>query len=392
MVAQGFSRGDPFSGQLKHFMAESVVDAVSQGKQVDAIRSFIVNNGTHLVERVPAYGLVQKSQTTRDLENVVRTLFRDPKKATFKEKKDAAGKMLDMEITVGKKKYSLMKMFKNADFNFLELEQEDFDRYQRMLITSAVYKPVVTTAAGFARREEAYLVPRYPGQEYADYVQRIRSIRLQEKEAINVYTGSGYDVISNLLRKDLDGMYKTAANPSVESARLPDLRPAVEIAKEVLQHTAIAVHGLNSLPGYIPPPTALTDDPMTQFVFRGETGKCPDWVIQQRIKAATHQDVMIEGGFLSTADKKPAEVFFAPSSKGGILFEASMGRDVRAFSAFPNEREVLMPPTQILWKGWTKIARLPGPPGFLTEDVVLFMAVPIRSPREIPVKLEELCY
>lgn len=232
----------------------------------------------------------------------------------------------DITIIMGGQEYDLKKIIQNANFNHLSFSDQEKQYYIDSLAqyAGALYHPpfrdgvTVTTASDIDIIDNIFLAndPNLKDQ-----------LTQAERMAINIYTTGFYDNANSLLRS---GQIRLDAGQ--------DLHQAVW---ETLCHSAMAISGLNQRSTHAPP-----------ISFRGEKN-LPQAVLDARLKAAEKKQTTMESSFVSTAKERPAAPFIPKFDSGNsdiaIVFKDVLGIDVQALSAFPTEREFLMPPTQIQW-------------------------------------------
>lgn len=162
-----------------------------------------------------------------------------------------------------------------------------------------------------------------------------------EKLAINIYTTQYCSVINRVLRGDIEGIVRLEAGAT---------KPAEKVLRDALLNAAMAVAALNKLPDYDPPKADGK-----QFLFRAENKYIPKEVLQDRIdKVNGGGKVGIECGFISTSAEKPSQKYFNDNTGSCLLLYNCKGKYIKALSAYPDENEVLLPPTQLQWRYHTE--------------------------------------
>lgn len=175
-----------------------------------------------------------------------------------------------------------------------------------------------------------------------------------QKAAINIYTTDYYKQMNALLR----------------NTHHPDLDPSNpefnQNMKEVVLHVAMASAGLNGISDtYIP------------TSFRYDQSLPPD-LLQKQIDSANSIEtplILDSPAFTSTAGEAPAAQF-AFGSKVQSVYCGLTGKDVRLFSRYPEEREFIINPSQMI-----AIAHRITPPSTSTgEPKNTFLFMPVNSP------------
>lgn len=270
-----------------------------------------------------------KNIETELMEKLIKNLLKnfDSVKFIKKDKRYLA-------ISEGKL-YQFSNLLEKTNFNLISLSKKDLDSYQKLLDKGKLY-------------EEPQLGMRKPTAKdfiKADPKNLCKNLSFAEKEAINIYTGSAYQVMNSLMRGDIE----EAINSNYLPQFLTKKEQANQTIKETLLHIAVAVSGLNKLPDFVPPPGP--DGQPQKYLYRGESS-LPQSVIDKRKWAVLQGgDITFEMGFISTSFSKPVSGFFSEHSTSGILIKNLKGKKITPLSQFGNsEREVLLPPTQMQWK------------------------------------------
>lgn len=297
------------SGQMTAF------EAFQSGCE-QAIASYIkMGNEGHITQKLVELPF-KKSQETLDAEILIKGILQNFDAVTIVKNH---GKYL---VYFNGKKYDLQKIIQNVNFNQINLTSNDLKAYENLLSNKLSNTPFLNDSSH---------APLYQSLTYG------------EKAAINVYTGSGYMNMNDLLRGDIQAVANNAsAQPPLTQKAASSLA-----LKETLLHVAVAVSGLNKLPDFVPNPGP--DGQPRKYVYRGEYS-VPSSVLEKRKKAVEEGGKTLwEMGFLSTAHTQPASGFFSSYSKVGIMIRDIKGKDVSGLSMFPYEREILFPPTQMQW-------------------------------------------
>lgn len=234
-------------------------------------------------------------------------------------------------ISMGSNEYNLQEIMKYANLNQLVLSDADKAAYMKLLNDNATslkfppgFPPNNTPAmnvADFQKLNAMFDDPKFT---------ELKGLTMPERLALNIYTTGFYNTVNPFMRGiDADNKFLDT-----------------HFVKELICHTGIAIHALNKI-----------DDERPMVSFRAETSdhKTMPPYMKNRIDAAKTGDVTFEMGFISTAQDEPKLNFGDPDEPGGvgIIFKDLKGKNVRNLSAYENEREFLMPPTQIQWTSYT---------------------------------------
>ena len=314
--------------------------AFEQGCE-EAIANFI-KLGTESKEKVPLLqGPQQKTVETKIIETLLKSLLTNYNSVKFVQNGDKyvahfKGKTFDLVNTLQK-----------ANFNHMSFSNKELASYKSLLDTGVLEEQPILN--GYR--------PTATDFNNADPDGRYQALSYGEKAAINIYTGSAFIAMNSLLRGNIQSM--AGFNPTALNKNV----------KENLLHIAIAVHGLNKIPDYVP--SGLAGVP-PKYVYRSE-GEIPEQVLAKR-KWSVMQggQVSWEMGFISTAHQSPTFLNFG--TKQGILFKNLKGKYIAPLSRFTGEREVLFPPTQVQWKYQKEIVV----DGF--RKMNLFIAKPVTVP------------
>ena len=249
--------------------------------------------------------------------------------------------------------------------------------------TEAIEQAVRDTVATFTELTEAEkeaVVQKLMTPVSSAIIPRLNAARMPggEMEALNIYSGPSYSSINAVFRGNYAGTYN-AAKAFLEPPETSHEDGFARTVKEALAHAAVTVSALNKLPDFVPPGAKGASAP--QYLFRGEMA-LPQNVLEARKEASLHQGVIREVGFVSTSHGSPDPMFFGPSSNAGVLIANCKGKNIADFSQ-NEEREILLPPTQLQWVESQDFVTPQG------KTITLFMAQPITSPVETPIRYEE---
>ncbi len=246
-----------------------------------------------------AFGPLNKSLFTQELELVTKCILHNPDAVKLKIKENDNNKA-DILATFGNIELNLSSLFKKANFNHIQFDKTDSEKYLNHFSQNVYY----------------YQEPYYNSEHY--------NLTKAEVHAIQGYTGAEYYSINNLL-------YGNAFAFSYYDQ---------PILKTVVLETMMLASGLNKVPR-----ACSLDMPS----YRGE--KTPYHEIQERI------DIIDNGGgiiptkaFNSTSlDPDVARAFSVSSI---VEFDGAYGKNIMDFSSFPGEQELLLSPSQIYWESY----------------------------------------
>lgn len=147
-----------------------------------------------------------------------------------------------------------------------------------------------------------------------------------EKGLIHDYTVNGYVVYNRFLQ----GRFLSLME------RMPCFSYSLKL---LFLKSAILVSALNKLPDYV--------NLQRPFLYRMEKDP-PSEVIEERIRAVKAGGLTTSPyGLTSTSAEKPESGW--KSRRVVIIYLNAKGKNIRHFSAMPEEREVVLPPTHIRW-------------------------------------------
>lgn len=219
--------------------------------------------------------------------------------------------------------------WQNAALSALSLNTMQLQAYQNLILDKKTeYAPrvayndkTVPDEVFFAQREQEL-----------GLAQAGNAIRYPEKLAINIYTGSGYEVINNTMRGFTKGM-------------------TGEQIKEGLLHAIVIGQALPKMPDY-------ADPQGRQYVWRGEGSNFKKFHTLDQLVESINNDQMREPayGFTSSSFNKPSSQFFTSISPAAQLIKAQGGKNINPYSQYhldenTTEREVLFPRGNFIYQG-----------------------------------------
>lgn len=204
----------------------------------------------------------------------------------------------------------LTKILTHANFDHLEFKLPDFKQYENYIYEHSQYKPDIESV--------------FPSEEQFranDKTGALRELNYAEMMAINLYTTPDYYKNINAFTR---GTYTFEDRP--------------EWIRDVILHTVMSASGL-----------AKAQEVTIPGSFRYESVYSEE-ALKQRIELAETGGISIERNFISSAEV-PAERFV---DKIAITYTDVKGKYIAPLSAYPEEREFLIPPTQMQWKNHTQ--------------------------------------
>ncbi|MBS0285734.1 MAG: hypothetical protein JSR17_00035 [Proteobacteria bacterium] len=308
------------------------------------------------------YGPLPHNESTELLEKIVTTILSEPDKVIIKRKpKDIP---THIEVTLDGVKYNLTQMLKEADLRTIDIEEATKEHYVNFVKKKAKHGGSAQKAIfedddqlnlmGLAGKDEV-TNPTEEQIRKLDTKHDFDDLHYAELMALNIYTQGYYSVLNGILRGRLNPFEADVDTASYDSQM-----------KEALCHIALANSGLNKVPE-VPLPAGTR-------AFRYDDKNLPKTVLDQRKESADRVPgkplVVRESGFVSTSLEKPSEDFDAEYR---TVFTNVTGRNVGAISFYPGERELLMPPTDIVY-----VAH------FKKHHKHYFLAKPVRALRDTP--------
>ncbi len=288
------------------------------------------------------FGPIAKNESTQIFEEIVRNILNNPSNVKIKRiPKDAP---THIQVKIGDQKYNLSEIIKNMDLRTVLLDEESIRKYTDFVLKEtvdggSVEKCKITDddqldLMGHSG-EDKVINPTENEVRMLDKKGRFTDLHYGELMAVNIYTQGYFSVINGLLRGRINPFAKDASD-------IIDDNDYQKSMMEALCHIAISNSGLNKTPE-----VAIPSDTM---VFRYDDSNLPQAVLDKRIESADRVPgnplIVRESAFVSTSKKKPSDDF---SAEYRTVFKDVVGRDVSDISYYPDEREFLMPPTDIVY-------------------------------------------
>ncbi|WP_298623875.1 ADP-ribosyltransferase [uncultured Legionella sp.] len=213
--------------------------------------------------------------------------------------------------------FNWTKIQANADLQHLELTPHDMESYKQFLQSGQ--NPYSAQSTLDASQESEYRAQLYTDPNSNKAIEQPNPpLSFQEMQAINTYTGGFYEQMNGLMRNDPNKFdYKTGDHKTLRAA---------------LIHSVMAGSGLRKV--------HTTDIPVS---YRGASMGSKEEQ-QQRIEAATRKGVIELNGFISTATDSSASFNSKPII---FTFTDLVGAYIAPISKYPDEKEYLMPQTQV---------------------------------------------
>lgn len=276
------------------------------------------------------FGPKVKSQFTYNFETIVEALLRgDPSHFTLENNQ--------YFVEIGKNKFNLSEILAKADLQQLVLNKTHCTQYVKFLSNESRQTPQKPNYKGKANERF------FRGN---DKKGALKNLHFAEMAALNIYTQNYYEQMNAVLR----GMIPFDSNKV-------DFQKSM---KEVMLHIAMASTGLSKCP--------VKD---IKICYRYDGKSLPQSIVQARIDSVNSSEsdlkVTVEAGFTSTSKEKPGGGMSGPYR---TVFGGLVGKDIAAISYFPEEREFLIPPTQIKWITYNKDE----------QDNTYFLATPVNTP------------
>lgn len=325
--------------------AESAKTSFLAGRATDVVQKLEQLSPQNRRKRALTAGPLQKNEATKRYEELMTDMLND---VDFEAIKINGGHILKFE---NGNEYNLTELLKNANLNHLVISPDSAEKYIKMVSSdSVVFPPCSPNPIDPTQPIAAKGVQGVQDLD-AQFLQNdpdLNTLSQAERMAVNIYSTGFYDHANTMLR---EGSF------SKEKDKL----------KELVCGIGMSVSALNKIDKEVPAHT-----------FRGEK-ELPDSVLQKRIDAAEQGGITIESGFISTSTNKPDPKFAfknaASDDNVGIVFSNLRGKNVKNLSAFPNEREFLLPPTQVKWDHYLSVkgghiftARPAATPGVILSD------------------------
>lgn len=296
-----------------------------------------------------------KNTETALMEKIVKSLLHDFHSVRFLKHRDTYVAIMNGRI------YQFSLLVERCDFNQISLTETELSHYHSMI-----------------EKHQFSMNPSFSPYQFAQLNshKEIRKLTFAEREALNIYTGPGYHAMNTFLRGGMDDVVMSYSVLGFSKKERTNLA-----LKETLLHAAIAVSGLNKLPDFVPP--VGPDGSRQKYLYRAENS-LPEDILKKRKWAVLTGKPTKEMGFISTSFLKPSEAFFSEFSKSGILIESLKAKKITDLSCFESEREVLLPPTQMLWLHQKDVVT-----DVFKKTIPLFIAKPVTINETHPVKSEE---
>ncbi|MGD9592980.1 MAG: SidE phosphodiesterase domain-containing protein [Candidatus Berkiella sp.] len=326
-----------------------------QGKQ-KKFEKRLREEGTFTEAKPLLQGPLPKNKYTYQVEGLIKAFLN-------KEKVDIRwGDNNQIIVKIGDKpEFNLTEAMKYANFNHIELTSDDYKKYVAFLQDKGPkgsrVKPE-NRAGGFP--DEKFFEEQEKKQKKKSKGGISSALDYAEKCAINIYTkqdnlkdGKAYYALMNeFLRGNTDYL----------RANYTSSRALTDQCTELLAHLAMCISGTNKLP----------DEPLPETAWR-EVPEMPDFVTQENVAAAQSGSITTVMQMTSTNRDKPKD-FGLAAGGNYIMYRNLKGVDVSPYSKFQGgaEREILMPPTQIVVTHHAKYAVGQG-------DAHFFIAQPVTT-------------
>jgi hypothetical protein len=300
-----------------------------------------------------------KSEETQILENLIKSLLKDFDSVKFIKKEHRYLAIADGKL------YQFSTILERVNFNDIELDSTELNAYHQYLDSGRLFQKPHLSSQNRRPTEEDF--------EELDSENLCRALTFAEKEALNIYTGNSYAAMNNLMRGKID--------EAIDCLYIPDIfTPSGKVnhcIKEILLHIGVAISGLNKLPDYTPP--SGSDGQPIKYLYRAENHLPEDILKKRKWAALNGQGITMEMGFISTAFEKPAQGFFGEHSQAGLMIKNLKGKKITPLSQFGNnEREILLPPTQMQWLYSKDIVT-----DVYKNQLALFIAKPVSVPLDL---------
>jgi hypothetical protein len=372
------------------------VEAFLQGIEKNVIKWLEAGSG--IVTRDVVSGPRAKTTETQYCEDILGSIITDPNSVTISEKeeeetKEVGGKKVkekvtnyyvkfqatirrwewdektntNKEIIVEKKQMEckLNDLMSKANFSQIRLTPEQLEAYARGK-DRFTFQPSLDDQQLKDRVNSPDLDPPLSKTEK----DTLLDLRPSERLAIHMYTMEGpYIMVNFLLRNRPDLMFAQLQERTGTDTSTAEQRTA--LLKESLLQAGAVSSALTSLPNY--EGSVDTAGKKRQYLYRADVN-LPQQIVEQRIRLARDGGISCEAGFLSTSHTTPAENLVLSNPTTLTIIRNAYGKHVSPLSVF-GENEVLLPPTQIQWKG-AQEAKAPW------GKVVVFWGDPVNQPDE----------
>lgn len=264
-------------------------------------------------------GPLQKSDETRQLEDIARALMRMDAYTITKEDDHCFISFEDRLDGTILPKYDLTKIIERCNFEHIDFSEPDFNLYK-----------IYMDRHEYPDEAEAYLSPEYENlyrdalfQYHDEPVSSKSLITFQEMQSINIYSGFRF-------YKDMNQVLRG----SFEFNEYPIYSRAVII------QSVMCASALRKIPEVIVP-----------FAYRGFDFNS-DKERLEHIRAAATKGVVTLSGFVSTSVQ--AQCSRVTTASAMYRFENLKGVYIAPISKTAMEAEFLMPPTQIQLTGYKR--------------------------------------
>lgn len=282
------------------------------------------------------YGPLPLSFASSQLTDIVNKMLRG-KTANFSYTEEYG-----LEVEIGKKTYNISLLLEAADFNQLLIDRKAMKEYPLILQgNKKLHQPDL-------KKQKILHFPTEKDFRKLDVNGSCKNVSYAEMLAINIYTTNFYSKMNPFLRGDMT-VIAEAAKQGKNTLNTK--------AQELLLSCCLAASGLNKV---------TETSAIPKGSFRGDT-RLPDFVLRERMKAASVGKVTQIGAFTSTSMEKKS----AFAGKVQTKFYNLIGKNIASISAFPKEKEFLIPPTQMQWTA-VEINKKTG--------VIYLMGKPVSSP------------
>lgn len=289
------------------------------------------------------YGPLPLNLASAELSEIITELLQGKKPAVFSySKKDG------LAVQIGDKTHNISLLLETADLSQLMIDRAAMENYSKILVQNKDFKQPYLP--NYSR------MPTEQNFRNRDQKNDLENLSYAEMLAINIYTTEAYDQINNFLRgsmRDID----TAAKQSQKSLNTK--------ATELLLACCLAASGLNR--------ARADSKELLDETVRIDL-QLPRSILDQRIKAVKERQGMATGitpisAFTSSSYQERGLHSEAPVH---TMFYNLQGKKVTAISSNPQEREFLIPPTQIQWTA-----------AETQDSVVYLMGRPVNTPDSV---------
>lgn len=305
---------------LEERVEKTGIHEIYVGGEADAIKLRFDKSRKKQQEEIEPkliYGPLAKNKFTEALESLVSYALQN---VPITVEKDINEEPI-ASVSIGGKKetYNLATLLKHANYQHIKLLTKDLNRYQDYAKSRVSEKTFKFLASEEEIRKQ-------------DEDKNLSDVSYPEMFGIHLYSGDMYSQINAVLRGEFH-----------------KVKPEDIIV--LLVHSTVAVSGLNKIP-----------DSIVNTAYRVETvGDDPGNIAKRETRLKEIEKgggVTQERGFVSSSFAKPSEDW-VPTGDTYITFQGIPGEDglsggligknIHLISPLPDEREFLIPPTQVLW-------------------------------------------